>query len=428
MIEAEKLTTRNNFITNYPHFRYWKKDIVNDLLTPKPLNLYIHVPFCLQKCSYCYYKITLYKGKDQTEQFTDAIIEEITNVCQKFNLFKRPVNSIYFGGGTPSLLKVEQLSRIMDTFHKLFTITNPEVTIENEPRTILQKKVSAYKELGFNRISMGTQSLDDDMIKSTGRGHSSNKVFEAIDLIKNAGGFVTNIDLLSGLPNETMENWLKTVDRAIETNVENLTFYKMQVYANTVFFDKNVRKNEIAIPSEEEEISLMSIALDRLEGSQYKLWSNFTFISDEKYKQEYINNTWAKDEDSYGFGPSAFGKLGEFNIQNYSDFTNYYNSINNNELPINRAFKLSSKDLMIRDIDLRFKFQIFSRKDFVARHGFDVCNLVPETIEELKQEGFIELKEDFILQTKKAMLYCDYVGRKISNELAKYLKDFKYND
>lgn len=426
LFSDELIKSRNDFVTNYPHYKHWKKSHVDEMFKEKPINIYIHVPFCVQKCNYCYYLTVLYQNQEQINGYVDAVIKEIKLANEKFNLKGRQVNSIYFGGGTPSLLKIDQFQKIVDCLKSNFNIETPEFTVENEPRLIQKDKILAYKNMGVNRISMGVQSFCDDVIKLSGRGHTGDQAIKAIDIIKKINDININIDLLCGLPGETKEKWINSVNTAISTNVENLTIYKMQNYANTVFFEKSVRSNEIYLPTDEEEIGLMQVAINLLEKSTYKFWSNFTFVRDNKYPQLFIENIWKKDEDLCAFGTSAFGKINDFCYQNSNDLKFYLNSLKSDNLPINRAYKLTALDQILRDIVLNFKFEYFDLNEFELKHGINIKILLPELFELLSVNDFIKIDNNRVYLTSKGILYCDFVGKKLASELNKYFgKDGK---
>lgn len=412
--------SRKGFVTNYPHFRYWKKPSIHDLLSKPPLNIYLHVPFCLRKCAYCYYKTERYKNPAQLEEFVNAICREVRLANRQFNCQQRPVKTIYIGGGTPSLLKVEQLKRIIDCLQENFKIETPEFSIEAEPRTITPKKVSAYKELGINRISVGVQSFNDEIIKLSGREHTGEKALKAIDIVKDAGDIVINIDLLSGLAGETNKTWVETIDTAISATVHNITVYRMEVYLNTEFFKKSVREKVLELPTEARELELMKIAIGKFDDSNYKPWSFFTFTRDGEFQHQYATNLW-KGEDCLALGPSGFGTLGYYNYQNSNELDSYLGYIKKDRLPIIRAHRLTSKDLMLKDLMLGMKLCRLSRKDFVKRHGFDFCDGLSGTIVELCSENYILPEEDTITLTSKGILYGDYVGKRLALALKQYI-------
>lgn len=421
MKEREIELSRKGFVSNYPHFRYWRKPAAEKMLAEEPVNIYIHVPFCAQKCAYCYYKTELYSNPAQLEAYVDALCEEIRLAKARFHFGNRPVHSIYFGGGTPSLLKAELLEKIVQTLKENFNIEHPEFNMEAEPRTITEKKVETYKALGVTRMSIGVQSFCDEVIALSGRKHSAEKALKAIETVKGVDkNMVINIDLLSGLAGETNETWLKSIDTAIGTGVENITVYRMEVYLNTEFFNKSVRKKQIQLPSEAEEIRFMELAMERFGAADYRPWSFFTFTPGGGHHHHYAGNIW-KGEDCFAFGSSGFGQLGNYNYQNSADLGSYISLIGDGKLPIIRAHRITSKDMMVKDIMLGMKLASFDRGRFVEKHGFDFCDVISDTVEELRDGGFIRLEDDLIVLDRKGILYGDYVGKRLAFAMKKYL-------
>ncbi len=412
--------SRKGFISNYPHFRYWKKPVVEEMLARDPVNIYIHVPFCAQKCAYCYYKTEKYRDQAQLEEFVHALCREIQLANERFHFKDRPVNSIYIGGGTPSLLKETLLREIIACLRENFVIDRPEFTIEAEPRTITEQKIKAYKDAGVNRFSLGVQSFDDEIISMSGRKHSAEKALKAIEMIKNTGDLVINIDLLSGLAGEIDETWLKTMDTAIKTEVHNITVYRMEAYHNTEFFNRGVRKKQIELPSEEQELHFMELALEKLTASPYKPWSFFTFTWNGEFQHHYAGNLW-RGEDCCAFGPSAFGMLGHYNYQDTLNLDTYLASLKEDKLPIARGYKLTAKDVMIKDLLLGMKLHTMSRKTFQEKHGIDFCRIIQGTVDELSDGNYIRVDDEFVTLATKGILYGDYVGKRLAAALKKYL-------
>lgn len=408
--------SRSGFITNYPDFRYWKSRGAD--LRNQSLNIYVHIPFCIQKCAYCYYFTLKYKGQDQVEDYVSSLCQEISIKSRIFQLNRRKINSIYLGGGTPSILKKEQLLKIKECIESNFELNGYEFTIEAEPHTINKNKIAEFKDAGITRISLGVQSFCDDVIKLSERKHSKQKALDTINLILDKGHHILNIDLLSGLAGDTLTTWEDTVDTALASGVHNITIYKMEAYSNTLFFNSGIRKNQIELPSEKLELEFMKLAIDKIGKSIYKPWSTFTFIKDDKYAHEYIHNIW-HGADLCSFGPSAYSKIGSFCHQNTNSYKNYFSKIEEDELPINRGYTLNSKDEQVQDILLGFKFCQFDRISFYNKHGFDIYGLLKEDVERLIQNGFVLVDETSVILTSKGLLYGDFVGKYIAGAFKK---------
>jgi oxygen-independent coproporphyrinogen III oxidase len=423
----EIIPSRENFITNYPNFRYWKGN--QESYASEYVNIYIHIPFCMQRCAYCYYFTLKYSGQNQVEEYLSALCHEIKLKSQEFSLHKRKVKSIYFGGGTPSILKKDQLFRIKQALLSNFSMDDAyEFTMEAEPHTITPGKVKEYKEIGITRISLGIQSFSDHVIQQSERRHTKQKALDVINIILNENHHVLNIDLLSGLVGDTIQTWEDTIDTALSSGVHNITIYKMEAYSNTSFFKQGVRNNTIELPSDQMELEFMKLALRKIDASNYKPWATFAFIKDGKYAHDYIYNIW-HGEDLCSFGASAYSKIGDYCHQNVNSFKNYVAKIAENQLPIYRGHHLSSKDKMVQDILLNFKFCSFSREHFARTHGFDLYILLKKELDKLLYEEFIIMDDKTINLTMKGTLYGDFVGKYIARSLKNLLghDDFNIN-
>lgn len=408
---------RDEFYTNYPFYKYWKSDSNNLLIAPAPLNIYIHIPFCIQICDYCFYMKELIRSKDQVDTYIDSLCKEIKMVSNHFGLEKRRVNSIYVGGGTPSVLSENQLRKIMNSLNENHKIdSQTEFTLEVEPGTFNKFKLEIYSSIGVNRISMGVQSFNDKIIKLSNRKHSRSQALNSISMINSHGSFSVNVDLLSGLAGENMDTWKETLETAISQPIHMLTIYKMKTYSNTIFFKKGVLNNEINLPSPQIEASFMKFAIEKLSSSDLKPWSSFAFVRNN-YKHLYAENTW-RGEDLIGYGVSAFGKVKNINYQNVSNINNYIKNINNSTMPIARSYVLTHKDEIIKEILLCVtRLSSYKMSEFEKKFGFNYFNLIPETKTELIKNNFIIDKDSDFDLTPTGILYADFIAKVIASKV-----------
>lgn len=408
--------SRKGFVTNYPPFRQWKN--TDGEAEPSPLNIYVHIPFCLQRCAYCYYKTNELKEKSAyLGRYVDALCREIELAASRFDLQSRQIISIYFGGGTPTLLKPEQMRKVTECLRENLNIKQPEFTVEAEPVTLTPKKADLLQELGVNRISLGVQSFSDEILRICNRLDNEEKVLKAIELAQGTGAAV-NIDLLSGLAGETFETWRYSVDHALATGAESITVYKMELYANTEYY-KSLRRKEIALPDEEQELEFMRYAQSRFKETQYLPWCFFTFTKNGQYKNIYASSMW-EGTDCYAFGASGFGSIGSRLYQNTNDDTNYMELVEAGKLPVNRGYDLNPLDAMIRAVTLGMKLVRLDLKAFKEKFGFRLDALCAPVLEELEQEGFILLSQDAVEFTPKGILYGDYSGKCVAEHLKQY--------
>jgi oxygen-independent coproporphyrinogen-3 oxidase len=408
--------TRKGFVANYPPFRQWKEAAVDDMVASGPINIYIHFPFCIQRCAYCYYKTTKLKESQLSgiDKYVGTVCREIELATKRFHLSERTLASIYFGGGTPTLMSNDNWHRIFKCLQENLNIVQPEFTVEAEPVTLTQKKAGILKEIGVNRISLGIQSFCEEIVRLAGRKDTEKLALKAIDTAK-ATGAVINIDLLSGLAGETPKTWAYSIKRALSVDVESITIYKMELYPNTKYFF-DIRKKLLELPSEEQELEFIRYALEQFEQAQYLPWSFFTFTKMGRYVHTHSPSVW-RGNDCYGFGASAFGSLGDWLFQNTNDLERYFTTLKANKLPLNRGHHLTSLERMIRNVALEMKLVSLDLNEFQKRHGFKLESLCYSTIKQLDLEGFVSLSKNQIELTQKGILYGDYVGKRLTRSL-----------
>ena len=395
---------------NYPPFRQWKRSAIEEMLTEKPLNIYVHIPFCTQRCAFCYYKTVDLKERPEVEGYIVALCKEIEMATKRFHLGERKVASIYFGGGTPTLLREHHFEKLVECLHNNFQIDSPQFTVEAEPLTVSESKMKILSKLGVSRVSLGVQSFCDSIIKLSGRGHDEKQAFRAIEIARATGDWSVNIDLLSGLAGETEETWARSVDCALSTGVESITVYKMEAFSNTQVYQLGVREDTLALPSDEQELKFMQYAMEQFEQANYRPWSFFTFTQNGHHVNEYTQSIF-ETTDLYGFGASAYGVLGDVLLQNTIDLEKYTATVDAGEIPLARGHQLNSLEKMTREVLLGMKLLHFDLRGFQKRHGFKLESLCASTLNELEKEKFIFLSENEVNLTSKGLLFGDYVGQ-----------------
>ena len=416
VIQDASEVTRRGFVTNYPMFRHWRREAVDRGLKQQPLNVYVHLPYCIQRCDYCHYKTTTLRKTQLSEidRYVESLCREIEIAAERFHLRERPAISLYFGGGTPSLLSGQNIDRILTTLRRTLTLADPEITFEAEPVTLTRRKAEILAQQGVNRISVGIQSFCDDIVFRTGRKDNERQAREAIDVALSTGA-VVNVDLISGLLGETPESWTYSIGRAIETGVHSITVYKLEIYANTEYY-AGLRRQKISLPSDEDELGFARYALAELVRADYRPVNFFTFTRGGGYVQRHTTSKW-QGVDTYAFGSSAFGSLGNWAYQNVNELDRYSDLVEKGELPLFRGYVYNALELMTRDVLLGMKLIRFDRHAFKVRHGVDLVRLCGAAVHRLEEEGFLDLTDEAIVLSDKGILYGDYVGRLLASAL-----------
>ena len=224
-------------------------------MTTDNIGLYIHVPFCVRKCRYCDFASFSGIGNDVRARYIDRLCEEIESYsCDR----RIGVDTVFFGGGTPSLLSPDELSRILSSVRSTFALApGAEITMEMNPGTLTQDNVSAYVSLGVNRASIGCQSFNENELKILGRIHNSAEIYDAVGIVKEAGISNFSLDLMYGIPEQTAASFERSLRSALTLSPSHLSVYGLILEEGTPFYE---HRSSLALPSEDEECDMYALA------------------------------------------------------------------------------------------------------------------------------------------------------------------------
>lgn len=284
--------------------------------------IYIHIPFCKSKCAYCNF-FSLVSEKKIVE-YVDALKKEL--VARKQYLGNEKVKTIYFGGGTPSLLPVKYIDEILGIVNDNFDlISNPEITLEANPDTINKEQLFDLKSLGINRISVGIQSFNDDDLKYLDRKHDSKHALQIIDDLKSVGFEKLTLDLIYGIPTLTEEKWNKNLDIFFSTGISHLSAYALTVEPKTIL-GQRIEKGDLQDVSEEETVRHYNILVERTKENGFEHYEISNFAKPDCRSQH--NSIYWNDEKYLGLGPSAHSYDGNSRQWNVSNLTKYIQLVN----------------------------------------------------------------------------------------------------
>lgn len=267
-----------------------------------PGALYIHIPFCTNKCHYCDFTSYVLKGQP-VDRYLDALEEEM-----KATVAEHPpevIRTVFVGGGTPTVLTPVQMERFLDSVRKHFPLAEDvEFSMEANPGTTDPDKLAAMRHGGVNRISFGVQSFDNGLLERIGRIHNVDDVYRSLDNARKAGFDNLSIDLMFGLPGQTVQHLSDSVDRAMALDLPHYSLYSLKVEENTLFH-KLYERNELPLPAEEEELGMFLLLMDKLKAGGYRHYeiSNFARPGFESRH----NSTYWRNEPYYGLGAGAHG-------------------------------------------------------------------------------------------------------------------------
>ena len=366
----------------------------------KKLGVYIHVPFCKKKCNYCdFYSV---KWDDEREnKYIEAVINEIKGYKEILgnDYF---VDTIFFGGGTPTIVKPSNLKRILQAIDSILEIDqNAEISMEANPNTLTDENLSEYKEAGINRLSIGIQSLNDVILNKIGRIHNSTEALQAIDRAKKHGFENINADVMFNIPGMTTLDIEDTLTKIMEKGIKHISFYSLKLEKGTPMFIME-EKNMITMPDEDDERDMYYKGRDVMKKNnllQYEI-SNFAVKGYEcRHNLKYWNQ-----EEYIGIGPSAHSFLNSMRYSNPPDLNLYCRSSETDTFNRIVLEEMDLNDLMFEYIMLRLRLtEGLNIIDFKDKFNVDFYEKYSKQVEYLTENKLIELKVDFVKLTERGM-------------------------
>lgn len=364
------------------------------------LALYFHIPFCHnKKCDYCSF-VSYCNKDDEKKIYVDALMKEIAMRGEEIGS-KYKISSIYFGGGTPSMLDEGVFTNIMIQIKKYFRLLNNcEITIEVNPDSITEDKLREYLLIGVNRLSIGVQTLNDDLLKVIGRQHTSKQAKMAVELAKKVGFKNISIDMMIGLPYQTIADAKKMAKFVTKSKVQHVSCYSLIVEDGTSIAEK-LKAGVIDLPSEDDTVEMYNLCLETFEKAglmRYEV-SNFA-VPDYESKH---NMTYWEMGEYLAFGLAGHSYMNDTRFANTSDFAKYIENINNDTLPIVSVEKLSLKKRKEEAVMLGLRTREgLDIEAFDYKYGGHILRDKKKEIDFLHMHGFITIKNGHICVSHNA--------------------------
>jgi len=374
----------------------------------RKLAFYMHIPFCTSICSYChYFKELLGEGK-AVQGYLDSLGKEIAAYRELVGE-KLEVESVLFGGGTPTTLEAGKLNGLMGFLKEMFAFGDRvEASIESSPETLSLEKLAELRQ-GFNRLSVGVQDFDDRVLKACNRNHSREQALKAIDDARNVGFGNVNIDLIYGLPGQGIEGWRKTLGEVEAIMPESVTASDLRIQKGTGFFGMDKAK----FASEPELVTMHSMFLERMSELGYNQVFPYQFSLKGK-EMRFLQNQWSSGE-FMGFGASSCSYLSGWDYNNVFPVGEYVKRVSEQGLACAVGKKLSREEEMVRFVALGLKNVALGGVDkrrFGELFGLGIGERFGEVVRELEGLGLVENGERFLGLSNKGLLFYDAVSRK----------------
>ena len=379
-----------------------------NLSTLGDMGLYVHIPFCKQKCMYC--DFPAYQNlQDYYETYVYALVQEIDLwVSEHPESKERSIDTIYFGGGTPTELSIQQLQMIIDKIKSIFTIDeNCHMTIESNPGEVDLQYLTKLVKLGFNRISFGVQTFDDKALTMLHRSHNGEKAKQAVYEAKEAGFTDINIDLIYGLPRQTLEDIQHNLNIVKDLPINHISTYGLQVEVGTYLYHL-VQKNLISIPSESMDESMYDTMMAGLKELGFERYEISNFAKGNSYSRHNLKYWHYIDYLGFGAGAHSFydgvRRSNNRNVMPYIQSVDRYTmpTIDTETITVERA----QEDFCF--LALRTKWGLDDQK-FEDRFGVSVHNLFGNILEELVTKGLLEYQNGSYHLSSEGAKHGNYV-------------------
>ena len=355
--------------------------------------IYIHIPFCIKKCNYCDFASFV---NGNFEEYFSCLEKEIKMYSDYLSV--NAIDTIFIGGGTPSFVDYKYIGKIL----KLFDFNaSAEVTIECNPKTVTEDKLKAYKDFGINRISIGMQSANDNELSLLGRVHNYNDFLTTYELVRKNGFKNVNVDVMFGIPEQTIESYTHTLNELIRLNPEHISAYSLIIEENTPFYSM-----DLSLPSEEEEREMFLLTSKLLKCYERYEISNY---AKPGYECKHNIKYWSM-KSFLGFGVNAYSFFNNSRHSNFSALNEYINAVNSDKKPVKEILSEDCEELykdavitglrLSRGIDLK---QI--KNDF----GKALYEEKKEKIDKYISMGYMTLKDDYLAFTENGFSISNYI-------------------
>ena len=370
--------------------------------------VYIHIPFCKSRCSYCDFATDVYRTGDAVERYVNALCREISDFKSQISNSESQIETIYFGGGTPSLLLPAQLEKILSAIHQNFAVDeNIEFTLEMNPATVTLEKLRAFKGAGVNRASFGVQTFDDRALRLLARGHDANDARQTFELLRRAGFDNISFDLIAGLPHQTLRDWEQNLDEALRLNPEHLSLYLLEIHEGTPLAEQ-IRSQRQPKPDEDLAAEMYEMMIEKTadaDFSQYEI-SNFCRGG---FQSRHNSKYWLC-EPVFAFGVSAHSFDGKRRWANERDTNRYVSLIENETTPVVEINELDEKQLAGEFAFLNLRLtKGLDLDEYKSRFGIDLRENLAEDLARLEDFGLIKYAGNHLKLTRHGMVYSNEV-------------------
>ncbi|RMG02701.1 MAG: radical SAM family heme chaperone HemW [Acidobacteria bacterium] len=368
--------------------------------------VYVHIPFCISRCSYCDFATEIYRDPAFVDRYVKAVCSEIYTARLNSSSRQHQINTIYFGGGTPSLLSPNQLEQILNAVDNRFVLdeSNLEITLEINPATVSAERLRDFRSLGINRASFGVQTFNERLLKTLSRRHTAEDALQTFRLLRASGYDNVSLDLIVGLPRQTLRGWQADIQKALNLRPEHLSLYILEVHENTPLAQQ-ISSGRQPPPDDSLTAKMYELIIEKLSSAGYQQYeiSNFSLPG---FQSKHNLKYW-KCLPVFGFGVSAFSFCDTERWSNERNTARYVELIENGRSPVvfREQVNLASEYAFL---GLRLSEGI-QLSEYKRRFGFALEEKFSAEIEQFQNLGLIEIRDGYLRLTSKGFLYSNEV-------------------
>lgn len=358
--------------------------------------IYIHIPFCEHICYYCDFNKVFLEGQP-VDEYVDLLIKEMKLTANKTGVV--PVDTVFVGGGTPTTLNESQIAKLCTAVQEIFPLKEgAEFSFEANPGDLSISKLQTMKDYGVNRISMGVQSFNNELLKKIGRIHTVKDVYQSVENMRAVGFENVSIDLIFSLPGQTEADFKDTLNQALALDLPHYSAYSLIIEPKTIFYNL-MQKGKLFLPGQDAEANMYDLLLNEMEKhgrKQYEI-SNF---AKEGFQSKH-NITYWSNEHYYGFGAGAHGYIGNTRYSNFGPIKKYMEPLQENKLPIFQQKELTLKEKMEEEMFLGLrKVHGVDKMAFYQKFGQDLETIFPKAIQKTMEKGWLENNRENVALTR----------------------------
>jgi len=409
------------FVATYPPFSVWsaaavERDAKPALQSPPvagtPLGLYLHIPFCRKRCHFCYFRVYTDKNAQEVARYLDVLAREWEMYAKQPAIAGRPLDFVYFGGGTPSFLSTHQLQSLVKRLTAITPWTDAEeITFECEPGTLTHHKLAAIRKMGVTRLSLGVENFDDRILEINGRAHRSPEIETSYRYARALHFPQINIDLIAGMLGESDDNWKRNIEKTIALEPDSVTIYQMELpYNTTISKDILNRTGQLtgSLADWTTKRRWVQEAFEALERAGYYVGSAYTAVRDPSRTTFLYRDRLWQGADMAGLGVASFGHVNGVHMQNLDTWEPYSAAVDRGELPLARAYRPTAEERLRRELVLQLKLGRLSPSYFAQKYGVNILQHFQEQWASLRADGCLTDASDVrVLLSREGLMRVD---------------------